>query len=65
MGGVTVGAKVKVLANSFVLPNTTIPDGESWAGIPAQKIVLPRREEATSLPASAVGTATARPGAVA
>ena len=48
MGGVTVGEKAKVLANSFVLPNTTIPGGESWAGIPAQKIELAKRErEAT------------------
>jgi acetyltransferase-like isoleucine patch superfamily enzyme len=45
MGGVTVGAKAKVLANSFVLPNTTIPDGEMWAGIPAQRIELARRVE--------------------
>jgi len=45
MGGVTVGAKAKVLANSFVLPNTTIPDGESWAGIPAQKIELAKRAD--------------------
>ena len=65
MGGVEVGAKAKVLANSFVLPNTKIPDGESWAGIPAQKIVLPKREEPTALPESAMGTATPRPGAVA
>jgi len=64
MGGVTVGAKAKVLANSFVLPNTNIPDGESWAGIPAQKIVLSRRDESTSLPAGAMGTAQPRPGAV-
>jgi acetyltransferase-like isoleucine patch superfamily enzyme len=65
MGGVTVGAKAKVLANSFVLPNTHIPDGESWAGIPAQKIVLPKRDESPSLPERAVGTATPKPGAVA
>ena len=64
-GGVTVGAKAKVLANSFVLPNTHIPDGESWAGIPAQKIVLPKRDESPSLPDRAVGTATPKPGAVA
>lgn len=43
MGGVEVGEKAKVLANSFVLPNTKIPAGESWAGIPAQRIELPRR----------------------
>lgn len=46
MGGVTVGEKAKVLANSFVLPNTTIPAGESWAGIPAQRVELAKRAEA-------------------
>jgi acetyltransferase-like isoleucine patch superfamily enzyme len=48
MGGVEVGAKAKVLANSFVLPNTKIPPGEAWAGIPAQRIELPRRTDAGS-----------------
>jgi len=43
MGGVEVGEKAKVLANSFVLPHTKIPAGESWAGIPAQRIELPKR----------------------
>jgi acetyltransferase-like isoleucine patch superfamily enzyme len=42
MGGVEVGAKAKVLASSFVLPNTKIPPGETWAGIPAQRIELSR-----------------------
>ena len=42
MGGVEVGAKDKVLASSFVLPNTKIPPGETWAGIPAQRIELER-----------------------
>lgn len=43
MGGVDVGDKAKVLANSFVLPNTKIPAGETWAGVPAQRIELPPR----------------------
>lgn len=42
MGGVTVGEKAKVLAGSFVLPNTVIPDGETWGGIPAVKVELER-----------------------
>ncbi len=42
MGGVEVGEKAKVLASSFVLPNTKIPAGETWAGIPAQRIELDR-----------------------
>lgn len=41
MGGVDVGNKAKVLAGSVVLPNTTIPDGETWGGIPARRIELP------------------------
>lgn len=40
MGGVEVGEKAKVLAGSFVLPNTRIPDGETWAGIPARRVDL-------------------------
>ena len=47
MGGVEVGAKAKVLASSFVLPNTKIPPGETWAGIPARRIELDRGEAAT------------------
>ncbi|HOL63824.1 MAG TPA: hypothetical protein PLB97_00605 [Accumulibacter sp.] len=54
MGGVEVGAKAKVLAGSFVLPNTRIPAGETWAGIPAQRIELPR-DEASGRPAAAGG----------
>lgn len=40
MGGVTVGERAKVLAGSFVLPKTVIPDGETWGGIPAVKVDL-------------------------
>lgn len=46
MGGVEVGDKAKVLAGSFVLPNTRIPAGETWGGIPAQRLDLERGEEA-------------------
>ena len=45
MGGVEIGEKAKVLANSFVLPNTKIPAGEMWAGIPAARIELQRHTE--------------------
>lgn len=47
MGGVDVGEKAKVLAGSFVLPNTRIPAGEVWAGIPAQRIKLDKGEGAS------------------
>ena len=33
---IQMGEKAKVLASSFVLPNTKIPAGETWAGIPAR-----------------------------
>lgn len=46
MGGVEVGERARVLANSFVLPGTTIPAGETWAGVPAQRIDLDRRKSA-------------------
>ena len=61
MGGVTVGEKAKVLANSFVLPNTTIPAGESWAGIPAQRIELARRSSAGENAGREVAAGDARP----
>ncbi len=40
MGGVEIGEKAKVLANSFVLPNTKIPAGETWGGIPASRVEM-------------------------
>lgn len=46
MGGVEVGPKAKVLASSFVLPNTKIPAGETWAGIPARRVELERHKAA-------------------
>lgn len=45
MGGVTVGERAKVLAGSFVLPKTVIPDGETWGGIPAVKVDLHREDD--------------------
>jgi hypothetical protein len=45
MGGVTVGKKAKVLAGSFVLPGSNIPDGETWGGIPAAKIDIQKFRE--------------------
>ena len=38
MGGTTIGNEAKILPNSVVLPKTTIPDGETWGGVPAKKI---------------------------
>ncbi len=38
MSGVTVGAHARVLPNSVVMPNTNIPAGETWGGVPARKI---------------------------
>lgn len=45
MGGVEVGAKSKVMAGSFVLPNTIIPPGETWGGIPARKVDMRKLRE--------------------
>lgn len=38
MGGVEIGDGAKVLPSSVVLPKTKIPAGETWGGVPAQKI---------------------------
>jgi acetyltransferase-like isoleucine patch superfamily enzyme len=40
MGGVEVGERSIVLANSFVLPNTKIPPKETWGGVPAVRVNL-------------------------
>lgn len=40
MGGVTIGKNAKILGNSVVLPNTVVPDGETWGGVPAQKYAV-------------------------
>jgi hypothetical protein len=40
MGGVTVGEGAKLLPHSVVMPKTQIPAGETWGGVPAQKIEL-------------------------
>jgi len=38
MGDVEIGEKAKILPNSLVLPKSRIPAGETWGGVPAQKI---------------------------
>ncbi|MGE0763691.1 MAG: hypothetical protein AB7N80_10475 [Bdellovibrionales bacterium] len=38
MGGVKIGEGAKILPNSVVLPKTVIPDGETWGGVPAQRL---------------------------
>ena len=38
MSGVTVGANARVLPHSVVMPNTNIPAGETWGGVPARKL---------------------------
>lgn len=40
MGGVEIGDGAKILPNSVVLPRTKIPAGETWGGVPAQKIEI-------------------------
>ena len=38
MGGVQIGKGAKILPNSFVMPKTRVPAGETWGGIPARKL---------------------------
>lgn len=40
MGGTVIGDGAKVLPHSVVLPKTQIPAGETWGGVPAQKIEI-------------------------
>ncbi len=38
MGGCVVGKGAKILPHSVLLPKTIVPSGETWGGVPAQKI---------------------------
>ena len=38
MGGTVIGDNCKILPHSVVMPKTVIPEGETWGGVPAQKI---------------------------
>jgi carbonic anhydrase/acetyltransferase-like protein (isoleucine patch superfamily) len=38
MGGAVIGDNAKILPHSVVLPKTVVPAGETWGGVPAQKI---------------------------
>ena len=38
MAGADIGERATILPNSVVLPKTVVPDGETWAGIPAKKL---------------------------
>lgn len=40
MGGVVIGDGAKILPHSVLLPKTIVPAGETWGGVPAQKIEL-------------------------
>ena len=40
MGGAVIGENAKILPNSVVLPKTHVPNGETWGGVPAQKIEI-------------------------
>jgi acetyltransferase-like isoleucine patch superfamily enzyme len=46
MGGAVIGKGAKILPNSVVLPKTKIPEGETWGGVPAQKISVVSRKAA-------------------
>lgn len=38
MGGCEIGDGAKILPHSVLLPKTKVPAGETWGGVPAQKI---------------------------
>jgi acetyltransferase-like isoleucine patch superfamily enzyme len=38
MGGCVIGSGAKILPHSVLLPKTIVPAGETWGGVPAQKI---------------------------
>ncbi len=38
LGGVEIGAGAKIIPHSVVLPKTIIPPGETWGGVPAQRL---------------------------
>lgn len=38
MGGAEIGEGAKIMPNSVVLPKMKVPAGETWGGIPAQKV---------------------------
>lgn len=40
MGGAVIGDGAKLLPHSILLPKTIVPPGETWGGVPAQKIEL-------------------------
>lgn len=40
MGGVTIGEGAKLLPHSVVMPKTVIPPGETWGGVPAQRVEI-------------------------
>lgn len=46
MGGCTIGKGAKILPNSVLLPKTVVPAGETWGGVPAQKISIIHRHAA-------------------
>ena len=45
MGGTVIGDHAKILPNSVVLPKTVIGEGETWGGVPAQKLDLPQNSK--------------------
>jgi len=40
MGGAQIGDGARILPHSVVLPKTIIPAGETWGGVPAQKMTI-------------------------
>lgn len=53
MGGAEIGEGAKIMPNSVVLPKTKVPAGETWGGVPAQKIERLRPSRPAGKPAKA------------
>lgn len=49
MGDVVIGDGAKILPHSVLLPKTIVPAGETWGGVPAQKVELKKIYSANSI----------------
>lgn len=55
MGGTEIGEGAKILPNSVVLPKMRIPAGETWGGVPAQRIDTRTLDTGETAPPAAIG----------
>lgn len=55
MGGTEIGEGAKILPNSVILPKTRVPAGETWGGVPAQRINMAKLDTGETAPPAAIG----------